>query len=297
MAVSFSYNNPSIKKSVAQYFDMLEVSKFPLFQELKEGQKPTNIYHFWDEDKDDAIADKSAVEGATWSAGAGTDPTQPFNVCQYMKDDIEVTESHEATVPSSSIRKPFEQRMYKAMRAVKYSGEDALLNSSLVSGNDTVARRMKGITSWITTNTTAASNLSLTASVMDDFLDAVWTSSNDDVDTAWTTATLKRKFLDTTRFAGVTRNVDAIKGQIVNTVSVYVGSNDKPIKVRRHPLMGSGKMVIMKTSCFKKSYLLRPGVVKYGGSVNPKSAARFRLDMTLEAHNEESNYYVSQGLL
>jgi hypothetical protein len=296
MATSLSYDNPSIKKSVSKIYEYLEVLKFPLQNDLKTVGGVDNIFHFWDEDKDDSTADKTALEGAAYSGAAGTDPTQAMNVCQFMKEDITVSESHEATTPSTAgLKSPFEQRMMKAMRNVKGSFEDALLNSTIASGNSTVARRMKGMKAWISTNLSAATNLTLTSAVVDDFLDKVWTSSNQDVDTFYTTASLKRKFTDSDRFAGTTRNIDADQEKIVNTVSVYVGSSEKPVVIKRHPLMSTGAMMGLHTNSWKQAFLLEPGYKPYAGDIN--KAGRFRLDGTLEAHNEESNFLISQGLI
>jgi hypothetical protein len=101
------------------------------------------------------------------------------------------------------------RELVKKMKALKNDIELALIRGTIASGvaSNTAAnaRRLRGVKSWITTNTSNYSGVSLTETILNDIFEAQW-NQGAQVDTVYSSMKGKRRVSSFT--AGATKQVD-----------------------------------------------------------------------------------------
>ena len=116
----------------------------------------TSILHEWQTDSLAAAAANAAIEGDDAPQTAGTATIRLTNRTQISTKDARVTGSGRA-VDTAGRADELDYQVLKRGRELKRDMETALLaNKVKVTGNDTLARELAGIESWIATNTSKA---------------------------------------------------------------------------------------------------------------------------------------------
>jgi len=120
--------------------------------------KATAVYHEWQTDALAAAAsDNHQVEGDEVAFNAMTATTRVGNRTQISRKAVIVSGTLEA-VSKAGRNNEMAYQISKASKELKRDMETTLLlNEAPVTGNDTTARKLAGIETWIATNTNKAS--------------------------------------------------------------------------------------------------------------------------------------------
>src|SRR6266478_1646950 len=120
-----------------------------------------HIYHQWLQDTLAAIGTEpnaltGAVEGADWSLDTTTTPVRVFNVTMILRKDIGLSESQRA-VDNAGFADQYAYEVQKAGKELAVKLERLCFgNLSTATGASGTARVMRGLQSFITTNTAYA---------------------------------------------------------------------------------------------------------------------------------------------
>lgn len=115
----------------------------------------SNTKHEWQTDSLSSAANNAAIEGDDAPQDAGTATTRLDNLTQISTKDATVSGTARA-VNTAGRADELDYQMLKRGRELRRDMETALLsNKAKVTGNDTTARELAGVPSWIATNTDA----------------------------------------------------------------------------------------------------------------------------------------------
>lgn len=237
MAMSLSYNNPSLRESLLDFITNLSPTENQLFTGLQKS-KATNVTHSWLVDSYAAVtntsADKKVVEGADYGAGDVTNPTRKSNYTQIIRQDYKVSGTEQATL-HAGMPNPKAYQMAKAMEDWKQKAEWAILHGVAAAGDATTARELGGIFDQVTTNKVANAAAPFTEVLFNTYLGDVWAQGGD-ADAVYVGRKLKQVISAFT--AGTTKNVDAKDKRLVSSVDVYE-SDFGIVKLFLHRLIDS----------------------------------------------------------
>ena len=117
--------------------------------------KATNTKYEWQTDSLGAVAANAAVEGAAISYGSLTSTTREFDYTQISTKAIQVTGTDDA-VNTAGRNTELAYQVAKAAKEIKRDMENALLsNTAKAVGDNTTARTLGGLPTWISTNVSA----------------------------------------------------------------------------------------------------------------------------------------------
>lgn len=115
-----------------------------------------HIYHQWLIDSLSAQSAVGAVEGADWALDTTTAPSRQFNVTMILRKDIGLSESQRA-VDTAGFADQYAYEVQKATKELAIRLETIVFaNLSTATGASGTARVMKGLQSFISTNTAYA---------------------------------------------------------------------------------------------------------------------------------------------
>lgn len=237
MAMSNSYNNPSLRESLLDFITNLSPTENQLFTGLQKSSA-TNVTHSWLTDSYAAVTntstDKKVVEGADYGAGDVTNPTRKSNYTQIIRQDYKVSGTEQATL-HAGMPNPKAYHMAKAMEDWKQKAEWAILHGVAAAGDASTARELGGIFDQVTTNKVANAATDFTEELFTTYLGDVWATGGDP-DAVYVGRTLKTVISGFT--AGSTKNVDAKDKRLVSAVDVYE-SDFGLVKLFLHRLIDS----------------------------------------------------------
>lgn len=230
----YTYPDVARRESLLDAMNMLEPTDTQLLSGIMQGPA-TNTLHEWTIDTLEAVGDNAQPEGGDAPADVSNDPTRPVNVTQIFAKTAKVTGSENA----DSLRRVGGQRMSreltKKMKALKNDVELALIRGTIASGaaSNTAAnaRRLRGVKTWITTNTSNYSGVSLTETILNDIFEKQWDQGSE-ADAVYTSMKGKRRISAFT--AGATKNVDLKDRRLINAVDVYQSDAAKMVKLFPH---------------------------------------------------------------
>jgi len=123
----------------------------------------TNVTHEWQSDSLASAANNAAIEGADAPQNSASATTRLNNKTQISTKDARVTGTGRS-VDTAGRSDELDYQILKRGRELKRDMETALLsNKAKVTGNDTLARELAGIVSWIKTNESASGTAPATA--------------------------------------------------------------------------------------------------------------------------------------
>lgn len=231
-----SYDAKGNREDLSDIIYDISPTETPILSALpRVSAKATN--HEWQTDSLAAASGANAViEGDDATTDASTATTRLGNQCQILDKVARVTGTQQA-VDKAGRDNEMAYQMEKRMKEIKRDLETSLaLNQAKVAGNDTLARRLGGLQSWIATNANIASDATaatgdgsdahtdgtaraLQESFFEDALGQAWDSGG------MPSIGVLNKFQKqkVANFSGnATRNVNAQDKKLVNTVDIYV---------------------------------------------------------------------------
>lgn len=237
MAMSLTYNNPSLRESLLDFITNMSPTENQLFTGLPKS-KATSTTHSWLVDSYAAVTntstDKKVVEGADFGAGDVTNPTRKSNYTQIIRNDYKVSGTEQATL-HAGMPNPKAYHMAKAMEDWKQKAEWSIIHGVAAAGNASTARELGGIFDQITTNKVANAAAPFTETLLNQYLGDIWAQGGD-ADAVYVGRKLKQVISAFT--AGATKNVDIKDKRLVSSVDVYE-SDFGIVKLFLHRLVDS----------------------------------------------------------
>lgn len=262
-----------------------------------------NMVHSYLVDTLRTAASAAVEQGTDLTAGARTTPTRLTNIVEEIAIPYRVSRPEEVAQSYTGINEVSRQTT-KALMDWGNALEFDLVRGTLASGISGTAATMQGIEVNISksTNTTAqTSGTVFSASILDAFMGNNWTNSNGDVATDVYTGSVLRRVVDT--FVQKTNQVvnnPSGPQTIVRTISTFETSMGT-VMVHKHRYIwqsgdATGQVLAIRPEKHKVAYLDMPFVKNLAES----GAYSFRSvygSLTLETHNQDSNFYATGYLL
>lgn len=245
-----------------------------------------STFHEWQTDALATAAANAQVEGDNATAAAITATTRLGNYSQILWKVFQISETQRAIVAAGRNDEVDYQTLKKSKELARDIEYALLLNTSSVTGTSTVARQLKGVLGWITTNVTtvSATTVALTEALYNANLAQIWKQGG------YPTVTLVGAY-QKQQISGFTSNVRRIEAEekrLVNSVDVYE-SDFGMIMVRLHHLLNDnfpGYVVNLGVMELWVKAWLRPvnriELAKTGSSDQYKIEA----ELTLESRNQ-----------
>lgn len=213
----------------------------------------------------------------------GTDPTKALNVMHIIRQAFDVTGSEQATDRYGSPEDRIAYETEKALKDWANKAEINLINSTIITGNNSTARQMSGLKECLTLDT-AQSGVSLSETILNDYLQDVW-DEGANVDLVLAPMTLKRR-ISGFNGEGGTKFFSQDDKRLVTPIEIYESdASDKPIKLVAHRYMNEGSnnndIVAIEMDHFATAWLREPKVealAKTGDSEKRQVIGEFTLE-------------------
>ena len=154
MAGLTTYDTVGIREDLSDIIYNISPTDTPFMSGIGKT-KATNTKYEWQTDSLGAVAANAAVEGAAISYGSLTSTTREFDYTQISTKAIQVTGTDDA-VNTAGRNTELAYQVAKAAKEIKRDMEDALLsNTAKAVGDNTTARTLGGLPTWISTNVSA----------------------------------------------------------------------------------------------------------------------------------------------
>jgi hypothetical protein len=250
-------------------------------------------------------ASQAVDEGADYTALANTTPSRLTNIVEIVAVPFKVTRTQQQ-VEHYTGQNELNRQLQKAMMDWGNAAEFDLVRSTLVSGASGTVPKMSGVIQAISKSTNYTSQTSGTvwaASILDGLALANWTNSNGDVATDIFMGGILRKNTDYfTQKSNVVVNAPGIS-TIVRTVSTYqTAFTTLNIHTHRYVQQGAdatGRVLAIRPEKLKVAFLVNGGKPYVDTELARSGDYDVRAivgKMTLEVHNQDSNFY-SDGYL
>lgn len=233
------------------------------------------------------------VEGGDATYSDLTQPGRAVNITQIVRQSVRVTGTEE-TVSVAGSQSPFAFQKAQALRNWKNKAEFAIINATIASGSSGVARQMKGIRNWVTTNyTNRDSGTSFSETEIDDMVNDVWSKVNPDFvfDMFLMPYKLKSKVAG---FSGnSTRTISANDKKLVRDILVYTSAGgDHKIMAHKDVPAGAAtpgpEVLGINTKLFAKAWLRKPFFKEYDPQGDQRKGEWIG-EYTLESHEERAS--------
>jgi hypothetical protein len=290
MAQRFVRDDASVKESVLDLITNIDPVENYLLSNLSRSSA-SDEFHFVPRDTLRTPALRAAVEGADPTYD-GNDPTRAMNVMHIIEVGFDVTDSEAATDRYGS---PEDRTAYETEKALKdwaNFAEFALLRSTIVTGNNSTARQMEGLKECLSIDT-AQSGVSLSETILNDRLQAVWDQGSD-VDLVLAPMRLKRR-ISSFNGVGGTKFYNQNDKRLVLPIEVYESdASGKPVKLVAHRYMQQSgdtnfDLLGIDTEHFAVAYLREPKVrplAKTGDAERRQVIG----ELTLECRSDEAGF-------
>lgn len=288
MANVFTYDSNARKESLLNIITNIYPEEDSLLKDLGKSSA-SNTLHEWVTDTLKTPAAQSVVEGSDATYANRTNPTRVQNQTQIVRIDFAVTDSERArNYPQFKDRYAYE--MDKAMKEWNNDAEFNLLRSTVATGTGSAARTMVGIKAAITTVATAQSGVSLSETMLNDYVQNAWNQGGRPTD-IYVGARLKRRISGFT--ANTTRFTEAPSKTLVNVVDQYV-SDFGVLRVKLHRYMTvSGDtnydLIGIQPDKFRVAYFREPEHVSLA-KTGSATKGMIEGELTLEYLAENSSF-------
>jgi hypothetical protein len=296
MAQRFVRDDSSVKESVLDLITNISPTENYFLSNLQRSSG-TDEFHIVPRDTLRTPSLVAAVEGADPTYD-GNDPTTLLNMMHIVSVGFEVTDSEAAVARYGS---PEDRVAYETDKALKDWGdfaEYALVRSTIITGNNSTARQMRGLKSSLSL-TTAQSGVSFSETILNNYLQNVWTQGAN-VDLVAAPMQLKRRI---SGFSGngATKFYNQDDKRLVTPIEIYESdASNKPIKLIAHryvTVSGDTNYDVLgiEMDHFATAWLreakIRP-LAKTGDSERRQVVGEF----TLEARNQYAGFLGSAHL-
>lgn len=281
MAQRFVRDDATVKESVLDMITNIDPVENYLVSNLQRVSG-NDEFHLVPRDTLRTPALGGKVEGADPTYD-GNDPTKALNVMQIVDVAFNVTDSESATDRYGS---PEDRIAYETEKALKDWANEAelnLLNATIITGNNSTARQMSGLKACLTIDT-AQSGVSLSETILNDYLQDVW-DEGANVDLVLAPMALKRRISGFNGDGG-TKFYNQDDKRLVTPIEIYESdASSKPIKLVAHRYMNTGAtnndIVGIEMEHFATAWLREPKVrplAKTGDAENRQVIGEFTLE-------------------
>lgn len=295
----YTYPDVARRESLLDAVNMLDPTDTQLLSGLKQGTA-TNTLHEWIQETLEAVGDNAQPEGGEAPTDASNDPTRPVNVTQIFAKTAKISGSE----ISDKLRRVGGNRMnreiMKKMKALKNDIEYALVRGSIASGvasnSAASARRLRGVKSFVSTNSVNHSGATLTETVLNDTFEDVW-DQGANVDAVYTPMKGKRRISGFN--AGGDKQVSMKDRRLVLAVDVYQSDAAKLVKLfpHRHVTVSGDytgaatpgfDVLALQEDTWATAWYRKPFTKKLA-ETGDYEAKEIITELTLEAHQEKAN--------
>jgi len=293
-----SYDAIGNREDLADFISMISPTKTP-FQSGIASVTATSTKHEWQTDALAAASGTNAViEGDDATTTASVATTRVFNYTQIL-DKVPRVTGTQRVMDSAGRADEMDYQVVKMTKEIKRDLETSLLaNNAQVAGNDTTARELGGVESYIATNDDFGAT---GASPTGDGTDA----RTDGTQRAFTEAQLKvviascfdnggepdvisvgsfNKQALSAFSGGSTRNIDATGKTLVNAIDVYV-SDFGTMQVVPNRFQRARTALVLDMDMWKKADL-RPLSRHDLSKTGDTDRVQLIMETTLQAQNE-----------
>lgn len=296
MAQRFVRDDASVKESVLDMITQISPTENYFLSNLQRASG-NDEFHIVPRDTLRTPALRAGVEGADPTYD-GNDPTTLLNMMQIISVGFNVTDSEAAVARYGSPEDRIAYETDKALQDWSNFAEYAIVRSTIITGNNSTARQMRGLKTSLSITTTH-SGVSFSETHLNDSLAAVW-EQGANVDTIAAPMVLKRRI---SGFSGngATKFYNQDDKRLVTPIEIYESdASNKPIKLIAHRYVTvSGDthndVLGVEMDHFATAWLREPKVrslAKTGDAENREVIGEF----TLEARNQYAGFLRSQHL-
>lgn len=289
----FVRDDASVKESVLDLITQISPTENYFLSNLQRATG-TDEFHLVPRDTLRSVSLTAAVEGADPTYD-GNDPTTLLNMMHIISVGFAVTDSEEATARYGSPEDRIAYETDKALKDFSNRAEYALVRSTIITGNNSTARQMRGLKSSLSL-TTSQSGVSLSETILNDYLRDVW-NQGANVDVIAVPMALKRRISGFNGLGG-TKFYNQDDKRLVTPVEIYESdASSKPIKLIAHRFVtvsgdANNDVVGIEMDHFATAWLREPKVrqlAKTGDAENRQVIGEF----TLEARNQYAGFYAA----
>lgn len=292
----FIRDDASVKESVLDLITQISPTENYFLSNLQRATG-NDEFHLVPRDTLRTPALQAAIEGADPTYN-GNNPTTLLNMMHIISIGFSVTDSEQATARYGSPEDRVAYETDKALKDWANAAELALVRSTIITGNNSVARQMRGLKSSLSL-TTSQSGVSLSEAILNNYLANVW-DQGANVDLVAVPMALKRR-ISGFNGNGATKFYNQDDKRLVTPIEIYESdASNKPIKLIAHryvTLSGDTNLDIVGVELehFATAWLREPKVrplAKTGDAENRQVVGEF----TLEARNQYAGFLGSAHL-
>jgi len=286
-----TYDAVGNREDLTNLVIMVSPEKTPLWSGLAKVQAK-GTYHEWQTDALTAATTNHAIEGADFSFSLPTARSRTGAYTQIFTKTLEVSGTQQ-TVDVAGVENEFSYQMKKRMKEMATDIEKALFTGTGLSGDSGTGRQLKGIFSWISTNSVTGSgggSETLTEAMFNDLLQLIYDAGGTP-DSAYCNSFQKRKI---SAFAtSNTRYQDPGQaGRLYNFVSAYE-SDFGVIEVKLDQFCDTDKVAILDSSLWRVAILRGVTSIDVATVADAKRGALVG-ELTLEAGNQKGSGEIIQ---
>lgn len=262
--------------------------------------KAINMVHSYSTDTLLTAGSQAVEQGQDYTYSARTTPTLLTNLVEEVAIPIRVTIPQQA-VQHYHGQNELERQLAKGMMEFSNAVEFDLVRSTLVSGVSGTVAKMAGIIQAISksTNTTAhTSGTVFSATILDGLMQDNWTNSNGDVATDLYVGGIGKRITDNfIQKTNVVVNTPDVRG-IVKTVTTYETAMGT-VTIHKHRYVdingtdATVRVLGIRPEKLKVAMLTAPTVQTDLAANGPYTPRAVYGSMTLETHNQDSNFFAS----
>jgi hypothetical protein len=296
MAQRFTRDDASVKESVLDLITQISPTENYFLSNLQRASG-NDEFHIVPRDTLRTPTLVAGVEGAD-ATYDGNDPTVLLNMMHIIPVGFEVTDTEEAVARYGSPEDRVAYETDKALKDWSNLAELALVRSTIVTGNNSTARQMRGLKSSLSI-VTGQSGVSLSETILGAYLQNVWLQGAN-IDLIAVPIQLKRR-ISGFNGNGATKFYNQDDKRLVTPIEIYESdASNKPIKLISHRYVTiSGDtnfdVIGVEMEHFATAWLREPKVrplAKTGDSERRQVIGEF----TLEARNQYAGFLATGHL-
>lgn len=281
-----TYDAIGNREDLTDYIGIITRKETPLYSSLEKVRAKART-HEWQTDTLSTGNDNAQIEAADFSFSIPGVRTRVSNYTQIFTKTVEVSGT-EMEVDVAGVDDEFANQMEKRMTEIATDIEKALITGTGNSGASGTARRLKGMLSFIATNTetgTGTATEYLSETKYNNLLQTIWTSGGRP-DYTYVNGFQKRQissFSTPNQRTIVMGDSDTLK----NTVSIYDSDFGRQT-IELNPFMDTDKTLVLQKSMWRVAVLrgMKPVDVATVGDAKRGAALT---ELTLEAGNEAAS--------
>lgn len=291
---AYTYDDGALREDLLDVITNLSPKNTQLVSGLGTSTADS-IYHQWLIDTLGTVKTNAYPEGADVSYQNLTNPTRLSNVTQIFQEAFQVPGTERAA-NTAGFEDRYAYEAKKAMTELANDLEYALVRGSIACGDGSTARQLRGIKNSLSL-VTSQSGISLTETILNDYLQNVWDVSREEVDAIYCPMYLKRKI---SGFTTNTKNIQAADKRLVNAVDVYNCDAATEVKLFAHRYVTvSGDtnydIIGINEDYFKVAYLRKPKVEEIAKTGDADKGVVIA-EATLENRHYNAGFVASQHL-